>query len=100
MSKSKLIAESLGVDKAFHYEGRLVRTVRNIEGINQVAMGVIGLSEEDQEYLGGQWERMDCEIIIIPKKKYSPSNLVKNLRIDQCMQMLNKDEEWEEKENE
>lgn len=97
MSKQNIISELTG-EKTFTYAGRLVRTVREIKGLKQVTMGVVGLSDEDQEYnIEGEWERLDCDIIIIPKKKYRLINPdAKNARLDQVMFLLGKEKSWRE----
>ena len=98
MSKQNIISELMN-EKTFTYAGRLVRTVRQINGINQVMMGVIGLSEEDQEYnIDGEWERLDCDIIIIPRKKYRlvENSILKNGRIDHLIQSLGEEKRWKE----
>jgi hypothetical protein len=97
LSKQNIISELTG-EKTFTYAGRLVRTVRQINGLNQVMMAVIGLSDEDQEYnIEGEWERLDCDIFIIPRKKYRlVDSDAKNARLDQVMGLLGEEKSWRE----
>jgi len=93
---SQNAATLLGVDKVFSYQARLVRCVRKVKGMNQVTMGVVGLSSDDQDYNEkGEWERMDCDVIIVPHKKYFPKE-DRSSRIDQIMFALSDDNRWTE----
>lgn len=95
---SEFSASLLGVPKAFSYQARLVRCVRDMNGMNQVTIGAIGVSPDPQdENEKGDWERWDCDIIIVPRKKFSISEkAVKGMRVDQVMQTLSDDTQWKE----
>lgn len=96
MEKSEIAASLLGVEKAFVYQGRIARTVRDIGDMNQVAISGVLVSPEDQEYNDeGRWERIDCDIIIVPKKRYTIEK-ERGLRLDQVAMVLSDDSYWKE----
>lgn len=89
----------LGTDKILTYQARLVRTIRaSHNGMKQTTMGVIAISKEEQDELGNglDWERMDCDIIIIPRKQFSCPENLKNARLDQATMGLANDKAWKE----
>lgn len=90
----------LGADNILIYQARLVRTIRDSQnGMKQTTMGVVAISKAEQNELGdGQnWERMDCDIIIIPRKQFDCTDKIKNARLDQATMSLSDDEAWKEK---
>jgi len=91
------IKEVFGNDKIQTYQARMVRTVRDTEDPNlkQVTMGVIGISKDEHKKID-DWERLDCDIIIIPRQAYK-NNGIQGMRIDSVMQTLSKDEVWKPK---
>lgn len=91
----------MGEDKVYHYpQARIVRSVRVKDGgISQTVIGGICVSKGEQDHDGdGDWERIDCEVFIIPRTKFKNVG-VENMRIDQVMQTLNEENSWKEKED-
>jgi hypothetical protein len=77
------------------YQARMVRTIRDTKDptLKQITMGVVGVSRDPHEPIH-DWERLDCDIIVIPRQAYKNNDGLDNMRIDQAMQTLSNDERW------
>lgn len=98
LDKLKLLFDNDGVHM---YQARMVRTLRDTgdPNLKQIAMGVIGISKDDKNDTPDGWERLDCDIIVIPRKRYvaAHDNGLDKMRIDQAMQYLSDDDKWKVK---
>lgn len=89
------LKELFGNDEIQTYQARMVRTLRDTTDPNlkQITMGVVGISKDPHEPIN-DWERLDCDIIIIPRQAYKSNDGMNNMRLDQAIQTLGNDERW------
>lgn len=89
------LKELLGNNDIQTYQARMVRTLRDTPDPNlkQITMGVVGISKDKHDPIN-DWERLDCDIIIIPRQAYKSNDGIDNMRLDQAIQTLGNDERW------
>ena len=62
-------------------------------------VGGVVLSPEKQDDISNEWELVDCDVIIVPKKVQVPNTgWGKNARIDQMIMGIGDDKNWKDKE--
>lgn len=92
------LKDLFGNDNIQTYQARLVRCVRDTSDPNlkQITMGVIGISKDPHDETN-DWERLDCDIIIIPRQAYKGSDGIDTMRLDQAVMSLSDDDRWKPK---
>jgi hypothetical protein len=88
--------------KKYSFHARLAITgPRDAFGLDQFIIGgpIIAHPEQDSLVKSGEWEMLECEIIIIPKKIHRKINpAFKNIRLDHAAQLVSSDKDWSEPE--
>lgn len=86
------------MEEEYVYQGRMAvcgpRKVGDGQ-FNQHAIGAVLIAHSGQPLISdsGDWENIQCEIIIRPIKKLGKSK-VKGMRVDQATLYLSQDENW------
>lgn len=94
----KYIAEMLGEDEVIKLQSRFAFTVREKMNAFQITMAGVAVSViDDLNYnKEGMWERLDCDLLVIPKAKYilkSDSSL-RSAKLDILAMSMDKPEHW------
>ena len=99
-TRSQIVSELLSAPGARVYAGKFVRTNLGVKGgFNRLMVGGVVLSPEKQDDISNEWELVDCDVIIVPKKVQVPNiGWGKNARIDQMIMGIGDDKNWKDKE--